>query len=222
MAHARRGADDWSRVLGCPSHQSVWPRLPTRPPRLRAESVTRSRSRRLGRRLCTRGYRWCHPDVADEAHLREAFPGLESRVGDAMTAAWCRKWFQVESSCSLALSSIRPSDLSLRAAAAACSSTCSQIRCFAYTRSLTRRRRDARRVSRAWPSCAATVVSAPCDEHAVVDALLRVSALVESCPEIQELELNPLKVLPRGARAVDVRVRIGHGRARVSTRRISY
>jgi acyl-CoA synthetase (NDP forming) len=62
----------------------------------------------------------------------------------------------------------------------------------------------------------------PCDEQAVIDALLRISALVEICPEIQELESNPLKVLPRGARAVDVRVPVGHGRARASTRRISY
>jgi hypothetical protein len=39
---------------------------------------------------------------------------------------------------------------------------------------------------------------APCDEAAAIDALLRVSQLLELCPEIQELELNPLKVLPRG------------------------
>ncbi|HEY7186808.1 MAG TPA: GNAT family N-acetyltransferase [Vicinamibacterales bacterium] len=61
-----------------------------------------------------------------------------------------------------------------------------------------------------------------CDEHVVVEALLRVSALVEMCPEIQELELNPLKVFPHGARAVDVRVRIGRQQATPSTRRISY
>jgi acetyl coenzyme A synthetase (ADP forming)-like protein len=63
---------------------------------------------------------------------------------------------------------------------------------------------------------------APCDEQAAVDALLRVSALVEICPEIQELELNPLKVLAHGARAVDVRVRVGHGQPGAATRRISY
>jgi acetate---CoA ligase (ADP-forming) len=62
----------------------------------------------------------------------------------------------------------------------------------------------------------------PCDEQAVVDALLRISALVEICPEIQELELNPLKVLPSGARAVDVRVRVGQRLPGASTRRISY
>jgi acyl-CoA synthetase (NDP forming) len=63
---------------------------------------------------------------------------------------------------------------------------------------------------------------APADERAVVDALLRVSALLEICPEIQELDINPLKVLERGVRAVDVRVRVGRPRASAPTRRISY
>jgi acetyltransferase len=60
------------------------------------------------------------------------------------------------------------------------------------------------------------------DERAVADALLRVSALLEICPEIQELDINPLKVLERGARAVDVRVRVGRRQATAPTRRISY
>ena len=38
----------------------------------------------------------------------------------------------------------------------------------------------------------------PADEHSVADALLRVSALLEICPEIHELDINPLKVLDRG------------------------
>ena len=60
------------------------------------------------------------------------------------------------------------------------------------------------------------------DEAAAIDAVLRVSRLLELCPEIQELELNPLKVLPHGARAVDVRVRVGHSPARPADRRIVY
>jgi acetyl coenzyme A synthetase (ADP forming)-like protein len=62
----------------------------------------------------------------------------------------------------------------------------------------------------------------PADEQAVIDALLRVSALIEAAPEIQELELNPLKVFEHGARAVDVRVRIARHRAGPPTRRVSY
>jgi acetyl coenzyme A synthetase (ADP forming)-like protein len=62
----------------------------------------------------------------------------------------------------------------------------------------------------------------PGDEAAAIDVLLRVSALLEICPEIHELDINPLKVLERGARAVDVRVRVSREQPRVPTRRISY
>ena len=47
------------------------------------------------------------------------------------------------------------------------------------------------------------------DENALRDILLRASALVEACPEILELDINPLKVLPRGACAIDARIRVG-------------
>lgn len=62
----------------------------------------------------------------------------------------------------------------------------------------------------------------PADEPAVVDALLRVSALLTMCPEIHEMDINPLKVLQRGVRAVDVRVRIGCHEPPPPTRRVSY
>jgi acetate---CoA ligase (ADP-forming) len=63
---------------------------------------------------------------------------------------------------------------------------------------------------------------APADESAAVDALLRVSALVELCPEIQELDINPLKVLEHGVRALDVRVRVSGRALAKPSRRISY
>ena len=63
---------------------------------------------------------------------------------------------------------------------------------------------------------------APADERAVTDVLLRVSALLEICPEIHELDINPLKVLDRGARAVDVRVRVSRREIKAPTRRVSY
>jgi acyl-CoA synthetase (NDP forming) len=64
--------------------------------------------------------------------------------------------------------------------------------------------------------------SPPADEAALRDVLLRVSALLEVCPEIQELDLNPVTVLPRGACAVDVRVRVERGTAKPSSRRVRY
>ncbi len=46
------------------------------------------------------------------------------------------------------------------------------------------------------------------DEAALRDVVLRVSALLDLCPEIQELDLNPVIVSAAGATAVDARVRI--------------
>jgi acetyltransferase len=48
----------------------------------------------------------------------------------------------------------------------------------------------------------------PADREAVRDALLRLSALAHAHPEIAEIEINPLRVLEKGAVAVDVRIRI--------------
>jgi acetyl coenzyme A synthetase (ADP forming)-like protein len=60
------------------------------------------------------------------------------------------------------------------------------------------------------------------DERALRDALLRLSSLVGFCPEIQELDINPLVVLEHGVRALDVRVRIDPLRPRPVSRRVSY
>jgi acyl-CoA synthetase (NDP forming) len=51
----------------------------------------------------------------------------------------------------------------------------------------------------------------PGDRDALIGVILRISALVEVVPEIRELDLNPVKVLPpgSGAVAVDGRIRIG-------------
>lgn len=62
----------------------------------------------------------------------------------------------------------------------------------------------------------------PVDEAALRDTLLRVSALLELCPEIQELDINPVTVLVGGTKAVDVRVRVEPLRARPRSRRIRY
>ena len=62
----------------------------------------------------------------------------------------------------------------------------------------------------------------PSDEAALRETLLRVSVMLEVCPEIQELDVNPLKVLERGACAVDVRMRVDRRMSRGGTRRIVY
>jgi acetate---CoA ligase (ADP-forming) len=52
----------------------------------------------------------------------------------------------------------------------------------------------------------------PADEIAFRDAILRISALVGICPEIQELDVNPLAVLPEGVSALDVRIRVSENK----------
>jgi acyl-CoA synthetase (NDP forming) len=48
----------------------------------------------------------------------------------------------------------------------------------------------------------------PADRSALVDAIVRVGQLAADCPEIAELDVNPLMVLPagQGALAADVRI----------------
>jgi acetyl coenzyme A synthetase (ADP forming)-like protein len=59
------------------------------------------------------------------------------------------------------------------------------------------------------------------DEPALRDALLRLSLLVGVCPEIRELDVNPLLVLSDGVRALDVRVRVAPLTPPPATRRVS-
>ncbi|MBI3003487.1 MAG: acetate--CoA ligase family protein, partial [candidate division NC10 bacterium] len=40
------------------------------------------------------------------------------------------------------------------------------------------------------------------------EALLRVSALAEDLPQVAELDLNPIRVHPKGGTIVDARVRV--------------
>ena len=58
--------------------------------------------------------------------------------------------------------------------------------------------------------------------QALKDVLLRVSALVSNCPEIQELDINPLTVLSHGASALDIRIRVAVPHPPATTRRVTY
>jgi acetyltransferase len=52
----------------------------------------------------------------------------------------------------------------------------------------------------------------PADQNAVLDVLFRLAQLAADHPQLEEVEINPLRVLPEGhgAVAVDVRMRIGN------------
>ena len=60
------------------------------------------------------------------------------------------------------------------------------------------------------------------DEEALRNLLFALSALVEVCPEIREIDLNPVKVLERGIRVVDARIRVEKSPTLPPSRRIAY
>jgi acyl-CoA synthetase (NDP forming) len=64
--------------------------------------------------------------------------------------------------------------------------------------------------------------SKPADEAALLEIILRVSALLEICPQINEMDANPVKVLEKGAIVVDARVRVDRLIEPTPTRRIAY
>jgi acyl-CoA synthetase (NDP forming) len=63
----------------------------------------------------------------------------------------------------------------------------------------------------------------PADEAAFRRVLLAISQLLDACPEIHEMDINPIIVAVDGATAVDVRIRIGTpATPSPQARRISY
>lgn len=64
--------------------------------------------------------------------------------------------------------------------------------------------------------------SRPVDEPALLEIILRVSALLEICPQINEMDANPIKVLEKGAIVLDARVRVVRVVEPPPTRRIAY
>jgi acetyl coenzyme A synthetase (ADP forming)-like protein len=64
--------------------------------------------------------------------------------------------------------------------------------------------------------------AAPSDVPALRETILRLSALITICPEIRELDINPLKVLEHGAIALDARIRVEPIVPVPPSRRIAY
>lgn len=63
---------------------------------------------------------------------------------------------------------------------------------------------------------------APLDVAGVRDALLRLSTLLAICPEIREVDINPLNVSERGVVAVDARIRVAPIEFGAPSRRVDY
>jgi acyl-CoA synthetase (NDP forming) len=62
----------------------------------------------------------------------------------------------------------------------------------------------------------------PVDEAALRDLLARVSQLAAACPEIQEMDLNPVRLFEHGLSVVDARIRVARPQQALSQRRITY
>jgi acetyl coenzyme A synthetase (ADP forming)-like protein len=60
------------------------------------------------------------------------------------------------------------------------------------------------------------------DADTLRETMLRLSALLDICPEIREIDLNPLKVLEHGVSAVDARIRVEPTVTVAASRRIAY
>ena len=60
------------------------------------------------------------------------------------------------------------------------------------------------------------------DADALREAMLRLSALLDVCPEIREIDLNPLKVMEHGVSAIDARIRVEPIVTGAASRRIAY
>jgi acyl-CoA synthetase (NDP forming) len=64
--------------------------------------------------------------------------------------------------------------------------------------------------------------SGPADAAALRESILRLSTLLDVCPEIREIDLNPLKVLDHGVCAIDARIRVEEAGMVVPSRRVAY
>jgi len=60
------------------------------------------------------------------------------------------------------------------------------------------------------------------DEGALRRLLVRASQVLHACPEIREMDLNPVMVLPTGAVIADVRILLGAPRPATTGRRIRH
>jgi acetyl coenzyme A synthetase (ADP forming)-like protein len=161
-------------------------------------------------------------DVRDEPSLREAWRALRARAGDAMTAALVQQ--MVPGGVELLVGAVLDPTFG---PLVACGSGGVLVDLLGDTTFRLHPLTDLDAAEMVESLKSVRLLRgyrghAPADERALVDVLLRVSALVELCPEIQELDINPLKVLARGVAALDVRVRISRRAAPPPTRRIAY
>ena len=64
--------------------------------------------------------------------------------------------------------------------------------------------------------------SAPRDEEALKQTLVKIAALVDACPEIVEIDLNPVRVYEQGSLVLDARMRVAALHRSAVSQRVDY
>jgi acetyl coenzyme A synthetase (ADP forming)-like protein len=160
--------------------------------------------------------------LADEAAVRAAWHELTKRLGEAMTGALVQE--MVPGGVEMLAGGMEDPTFG-PVVACALGGTLTEILADAQFRLCPVGEAEARDMIAALRGAAilrGARGAKPADTAALEAVLLRLSALLEWCPEMREIEINPLLVLERGARAVDARVRVEPQGAPLPTRRLRY
>jgi acetyl coenzyme A synthetase (ADP forming)-like protein len=160
--------------------------------------------------------------LADEAAVRAAWRDLRARLGEVMTGALVQE--MVTGGVEMLAGGMEDTTFG-PVVACALGGTLTEILSDAQFRLCPLAEEEARDMIASLRGAAilrGARGAPPADTAALEAALLRLSALLQWCPEIREIEINPFLVLPRGARAVDARVRVEPQGARLPVRRLRY
>jgi acetate---CoA ligase (ADP-forming) len=161
-------------------------------------------------------------DLGDDEELRDAWDEMKSRLGDTMTGAVVQK--MITEGPEVMLGIVRDPTFGHLAVYGAGGTLVELLNDVAFsilplsevdTEDMMQEV-NATRLLRGYRG------SPPGDEAAVRQMLLRLSHLGDVCDEIEELDLNPVKVMKEGAIAVDVRIRVAPTPLALATRRITY
>ena len=163
-----------------------------------------------------------HLNLADESDVREAWRDMKQRLGDRMSGALVQR--MVTGGVEMLLGIVDDPAFG-HVIACATGGTLTEVLADRQLRLHPLTDADARDMVsglRGAVLLRGYRGSAPVDEAALVTTILRLSALVDACPEIRELDINPLVVLPSGTCAIDVRVKIEPPATRTPSRRVAY
>jgi acyl-CoA synthetase (NDP forming) len=161
-------------------------------------------------------------NLQDEREVREAYLELQSRLGDAMTSALVQQ--MIPGGVEVMLGATQDPTFGHVVAFGAGGTLVEVLSDVAFrihplsdvdAEDMVGEVRTARLLRGVRGAKAADIAS-------LHEELMRLSALIEICPEIRELDINPLKVLEQGTIAVDARVKVEAIVPGPPSRRVTY